>query len=136
MKVFDDLAEDILDLVFGGASYTPETTWYAAVLTDEPDQDGTGFTEVSGGSYARVAKTNNGTNFPACTPGTREKTNGTVITFPTATANWGAGVGVGLFSASSGGDCKAYAPFPTPETINNGNTFALAVGQLKFRILA
>jgi len=55
---------DSLDNIYG--SGTPATL-YAAMMTTIPDGDGTGGVEFAGGTYARVAKTNNSTNFPAAT---------------------------------------------------------------------
>lgn len=135
MVIDDDEAEALLDAILGSVTYTPSATVYLGLLTDDPAQDGTGYTEVTGTAYARVTKTNNTTNFPACVSGSRQKLNGTVITFPTAGASWGAVVGVGVFYASSGGDCKLYAPLPSPETINTGNVFSLAINALKFTAL-
>src|SRR5205823_752298 len=89
-----DYAEGkILDQVFGATAWTAPGTLYfglwgsAGSINDASTGGTTG--EVSGGSYARVAVTNNTTNFPAAT-GTAPTTkkNGTAITFPTATANW------------------------------------------------
>jgi hypothetical protein len=91
-------ANTLLDLLYG--SGTPATL-YVGLYTSTPGPDGTGGTEVSGGSYARKAVTNNGTNFPAAVDGI--KSNGTAITFATATADWGSVDGVGIFAASSGG---------------------------------
>lgn len=57
---------------------TPATVYLAAYVAS---------TEVSGNSYARVAITNNGTNFPAAAASA--KTNGTDFSFPEATGSWG-----------------------------------------------
>ncbi len=53
-----------LDSKFG--SGTPATL-YGAMMTVIPLGDGSGGTEFTGGTYARVSKTNNATNFPAAT---------------------------------------------------------------------
>lgn len=60
----DQWAKDILDAKFGSGS---PATVYAALLLTLPLGDGTGGTEFSGGTYARIAVTNNNTNFPAAT---------------------------------------------------------------------
>jgi hypothetical protein len=79
------LENAILDHVLGGPDYTRPGTLYIALYTVAPTDAGGG-TEVAGGSYARVAVTNNSTNFPAAAGGA--KTNGTLIEFAEATANW------------------------------------------------
>lgn len=70
-----------------------------------PNDAGTGGVEVSGGGYARVSITNNTTNFPNASNGS--KSNGTVITFPSATVAWGTVVGWGIWDASTGGNLIA-----------------------------
>ena len=54
----------LLDADFG--SGTP-ATWYLAAFLTMPAADGTGGVEPAVGSYARVAVTNNGTNWPVAT---------------------------------------------------------------------
>lgn len=55
----------ILDQIFGGTAWSPPATLYFGLSTTTIYADGTGITEPSGGLYARVAVTNNVTNFPA-----------------------------------------------------------------------
>lgn len=62
------LEGSLLDHVFGSVDYTPPVTFYVALFTVTPSDSGGG-TEVSGGSYARVAMTNNPTNFPNASSG-------------------------------------------------------------------
>ena len=67
----------MLDARFGSGA---PATYYAAVYVSG--------VEVSGNGYARVAITNNVTNFPAAAAGVQ--TNGTEIAWPQATGgNWG-----------------------------------------------
>lgn len=84
-----------LNKSFGNTDYTPAATHYLALYTSAPDETGGG-TEVTGGSYARVAITNNVTNWPAAAAG--EKANGTAATFIQATADWGTVVAWGIHS--------------------------------------
>lgn len=113
------LANEILDHVLGAAAYSAPATVYIALFTTLPEADGTGGTEVSGGSYARVSVTNNSTNFPAAAAG--RKTNGTAITFASPTANWGTLAGAAVMDASSGGNFLYIGPFSIPKTVNNGD---------------
>ncbi len=88
-------------------------TLYFGLLTTAPAADGTGQVECAGTSYARVAKTNNTTNFPTISAGAI-KVSGTAITFPSPGASdWGNIVAVGIFDASSGGNMVAWMPIPT-----------------------
>lgn len=88
----------------GSTTYSP-ATWYLGLSTTEPNDDGSNFTEPSGGSYARVEVTNNSTNFPAASTssGVTTKTNGTDFEFADPTGNWGTVIYWGWFTASSGG---------------------------------
>jgi hypothetical protein len=125
----DYLENKVLDLLLGGGTYTVPTTVYVALYTVAPTDAGGG-TEVSGGGYARVAVTNNATNFPAASGGS--KSNGTTITFPTATADWGTVVAVGIFDASTAGNLLFWANLTTSKTIQNGDTAQFASGSLTF----
>jgi len=125
---FSDFLElELLDHVFGNAAYSTPATLHVALFTAAPSDTGGG-TEVSGGSYARVAVTNNATNFPAASGGA--KANGTAVTFPTATASWGTVVAFGIFDASSGGNLLAWATLTTNKTIGSGDTASFPVGDI------
>lgn len=122
----DFLENELLDHVFGAAAYTAPATLYMAAFTSTPNDAGGG-TEVSGGSYARVAVTNNATNFPAASGGS--KTNGTVIDWPEATASWGSIVGIAIYDASSGGNQLGWSD-TSSTTINSGDTLRLQANDL------
>jgi hypothetical protein len=119
----------VLDGLLGSGS---PATVYVALFTTLPGEDGTGGTEVSGGSYARVAVTNNSTNWPAATTvaGAGTKSNGTAVTFPTATANWGTVVGFGFYTASSSGTLIGYGSLSSSVAVNSGNQASFGVAAL------
>jgi hypothetical protein len=119
----------VLDVRYGGsASYTKPGTVYIALFTSMPTVLGNDGTEVSGGSYARVAVTNNATNFPNASAGA--KSNANDITFPGATASWGSIVGVGIYDAATVGNLQDFQTLVTPKTVGNGDVFSLSAGQL------
>lgn len=131
MSATDVRERAILDAIFGSGS---PATWYVGITTTTPNDDGTGFTEPVGGSYARVAKTNNSTNFPAAstTSGRTVKKNGTAITFPNPTGSWGSIFGLGFFTASSGGTPELTQLLDDPITVASGNTpVEVAVNELE-----
>lgn len=117
-------ANEILNYLFGSGS---PATLYIGLYTSAPNADGTGGTEVTGGSYARAAVTNNATNWPAAAGGVKQ--NGTAITFATASANWGNVTSAGVFAASSGGTPKYFGDLDTDRTVNNGDAFSFATSQ-------
>ncbi|MBN9393105.1 MAG: hypothetical protein J0I20_34045 [Chloroflexi bacterium] len=104
----DAYENTVLDTALGNGS--PASLYWA--LVQEFTGDGT-FTEASGGSYARVAQTNNSTNFPAASGGS--KSNGTTVTFVQATADIAADPnrihGWALMDASSGGNARYWGEF-------------------------
>lgn len=127
MGSFSDYLENkVLDHVFGGGDYTRAATLYIALLTATPTDASTGstITEPSGGSYARVSVTNNATNFPAASGGS--KSNGTTITFTTASASWGTVTHVGILDASSAGNLLAWGALTASKTVDSGDTVSFA----------
>lgn len=128
MSSFSDYLEDeVLDHVFGAATYTAPATLYFAAYTAAPTDAGGG-TEVTGGAYARASQTNNATNYPASSGGS--KSNANAITFTTASgANWGTVVAIGIFDASSGGNLLAWDDF-TGVVINDGDTLEIPASNL------
>ena len=128
MSFTDFLENELLDHVFAGASYTPPATLYVGLSTTVPNDAGGGFTEPVGFSYARVAKTNNLTNWPAAVGGA--KANGTAITFPQATGSWGTIVYAALFDAPSGGNMLGYGALGASRTIGNAEVLEIPVSDL------
>ena len=123
------LENKIIDHVLRGTPYTAPTTVYFALLTAAPSDAGGG-TEVTGGSYARVALTANTTNFAgtqaAASTAVSSGTNGTtsnnvVVTFPTPTANWGVATHMAVYDATTSGNLLVYGALNASKTINNGD---------------
>ncbi len=125
MSGFSDYLEDkVLDHVFGGNAFTAPTTLYVALYTVAPSDTGGG-TEVSGGAYARQtgAFTVSGTN-----PTTA--TNSAAIEYPTATADYGTVVAVGILDASSSGNLLAYSTLDASKVVSSGDVFRFNAGDL------
>ena len=77
-----DYAENkVLDHILGTASFTMPTV-HLALWIGNPTDAGSGGAEVSGASYARQAA-----SFSASSGG--GSTNSALLTFPTATTDWG-----------------------------------------------
>ena len=115
----------LLNHILGGAAYTNPATWYLALYTATPGELGGG-TECVGGAYARVTLTNNTTNFPTTTTGT--KSLGVAAAFAEATNNWGTITGFALCDAASGGNICMYGNLTTPVVIAQGDVARVAVG--------
>ena len=125
------------------AAGTGPTTTYVALFTVTPSDTGGG-TEVTGGSYARVAVTSSLANWAGtqsagsttASTGTGGTTsNNASITFPTPSANWGVVVAAGIFDASSAGNLLLYGAVSPNKTINNGDPApSYAAAALTFQI--
>ena len=137
------LQNKYVDWLLRGQAYTPPTTVYVALATSASGASACG-TEVSGGSYARVAVTSSLSNWAGTqsagsttvSSGTSGQTsNNGAITFPSPTANWGTILSFCVFDASSGGNMLFYAPLTTSKTVNNGDAApSFAAGALTYTI--
>lgn len=132
----------MIDWLMRGQALTPPATGYIALFTTCPT-DSTAGTEVSGGSYARVAVTASlanwaGTQSAASTTassGTGGTTsNNSVITFPAATADWGTVNCFGYMTASTSGTLVFYAALTASRNITNGSTASFAAAALTLQI--
>lgn len=122
----------IAEAAFGGVSYSGEATYYAALIIGA-STGLSGGTEVSGGSYARVAVTNNQTNFGSAASGV--VLNDVAITWPQSSASWGSINCVRLYDASSGGNIKFGAIIDPTLTVDAGGiTPSIPVGSLSFTV--
>lgn len=116
------LETQVLNHVLRNVVYTPPATIYVGLFTVIPTDAGGG-TEVVGGSYARQSVV-----FSA--PAPDSVSNTALITFPTATADWGAIVGFALFDALVAGNMLVYATLATPRTVLTNDEFRFPIGQL------
>lgn len=92
-------------------------------------------TEVSGGSYARVAVTANSTNWPGPTTNDGTVSNGAAVTFPAPTANWGVVTHWFIADAASSGNLLWCAALTVQKTINNGDAApSFAIGALSVQV--
>jgi hypothetical protein len=124
----DYLNNKILDLVFGATTFTPPATLYVGLSQGTANKTGNVF-EPSGAAYARVPVTNNATNFPAATGGT--KANAAILTFPTPTGSWGTVQSLFIADAPTGGNVIAMADLTTPKAVSSGSSApSVAVGAL------
>ena len=106
------------------AAFSP-TAWEVALFTNVPSFDGTTApVEVSGGSYARLSIAAASWSVAGGT-----MSNASTVLWPTATANWGTVLSVGLYNADTA-ELAAIRELPTPQTINNGETYQQAAGSV------
>lgn len=109
------------------------TNLWVALFTVTPTDSTTG-TEVTGGSYARVAVVRTGAGWDAASgasPGTTQNTG--AITFATATADWGVVTGFGVCLSLAGAlstDLVYWGALTASKTVSNGDTASFAIGAL------
>lgn len=127
------LEDAIIGHLFRGTPYTAPTTLYVALFTAAPGEAGGG-TEVSGGSYARVAVANSSAQWDATSGGNGTTANTNTITFPAPTGDWGQVTHWGIYDASTAGNLLIYADLTDPKSINNGDPApSFAAGALTYQ---
>lgn len=144
MAALTNYAENkIIDALLRAQALGAPATWYVALFTADPTETGGG-TEVSGGSYARVAVAASLANFAGtqaagstvASSGTGGTTsNNGAVTFPAPTANWGSITYFALMDASTGGNAWVYGALTVAKTVNNGDAApSFAAAALTFQI--
>jgi len=100
---------------------------YIGLFTVIPDEDGAGGTEASAGNYVR--KNTAGGDWEAAAAGAIQNAND--ITFiECAAGNWGLIVGIGIWDAESGGNCRSWMPLGANKQVDIGDTFRLEAGDI------
>lgn len=134
----------IADAMFRGQAFDSSTpaNYYIALYTS-PCTDAAAGTEVTGGSYARVAVARSlaawngthGTNSGVSTGATGIVSNAAVIQFAAPTANWGVVSAFAVTDALTAGNQVVCANLTTPKTINNGDAGpSFAIGALTVQV--
>jgi hypothetical protein len=134
----DFLENRIIDQLFRGQAAPTTTTLHVGLLTTAPSDAGGG-TEVSGGSYGRVAVTSSlanwaGTQSAGSTVASNgsggQTSNNAAITFPTPTAGWGTVTHFGIYDASTGGNLLFWGALTIAKTINQADTVTFPAASL------
>lgn len=121
------LADELLDHILNGSTFTKPATAYLALYTTMPNAADSGGVEVSGGSYARVeCWGTDDWDAPDATGGFTANTN--TKTFPVATANWGTVTGMAIRSANTAGNLFWFKTLIASKTVYNGDTFRFSAG--------
>lgn len=142
--VLENFAENkLVDALLRAQAIGTPATWYAALNTDACTE-GAAETEVTGGSYARVAITAGLTQWAGtqsagsttASSGTGGTTsNNAVVTFPTSSAAWGTLTSVTLMDASTAGN--EWVCIDLTSTFNvsgTGITVSFPAASLQFQI--
>lgn len=126
----DHLENKLVDHLLRGTALSESSpaSVYVGLLTAACSDSSAG-TEVSGGSYARVAvsrgtsawKGTHGTTTGASSGTSGTVSNAAAITFPAPTANWGTVTHFAIYDASTAGNMWVCQALTTSKTINNGD---------------
>lgn len=126
MAAFSDYLENaLLDHVLGNAALTQPADVYVALFTDAATagelEAGTITNEVAGGTYARQA-----VGFDAAAGGTTSNSAGVSFTdMPALTVSY-----VAVMDAATAGNVLFYGALTASKTLNAGDTFTIAAGDL------
>jgi hypothetical protein len=120
MPGFSNYLEDlVINATFRGTAWPAWTTGnhYIALFTSDPTDAASG-TEVTGGSYARVAVSRASGSWaaPSDSSGAQQTSNSSAVTFPSPTVTYFA-----AFDASTAGNMLGSGALTTSRTINNGD---------------
>ena len=116
------LENALINATLRATTYTSPAAVYVSLHTADPTDAGTG-TEVSGGSYARVAVTMGA-------PSNGVSLNTAAVEFPQATGSWGTVGWIGILDASTSGNLLYHSPLDVSKTIASGDIFKIAIGSL------
>lgn len=116
------LENALINATLRATTFTSPATVYVGLYTADPTDDGSG-TEVSGGSYARQSVT-----FGA--PSNGVSTNSAAVEFPQCTSTWGTVSHIGILDASTSGNLYYHTALDSSKTIETGDVFKIAIGNL------
>ena len=123
-----------LNLIAGSVMHSPSMTlpteYYVALSTSVPSQDGSGFTEVTGGAYAR------GVFGTGAAPANGVVSNAADVEFQECTANWGTIKAFGIYDAANGGNLLMYDEVTPNQSVVTGNQVRFKPGSLKLTVQA
>jgi hypothetical protein len=131
MSISNYAANTHLNFDLGATSYSAPATWYVGLSTVSVTATGS-YTEPVSGSYARVAVTNNKTNFSTSTGSTL--TNLTAITFPESSGSWGTITDIMYLDASASGNLWYYQALPTPKIVQSETTVSFSASTINITI--
>jgi len=137
-----DLSAKIKNEVLGATAYAAESNtywglWTTTAGTDMDAYHGATAGEVSGGSYDRVTKANNTTNFAGIS-GDAAKVNSNDITWPTASANWNSSNTIPQLLVLNGNAKTSadlgmlWGDFTVAKAVLSGDTAKIATGDFSY----
>lgn len=127
-RISDLAANQLLDVMFGQVANPFAATYYLALSTTPPLDDGSGITEPAVGDYDRAPFDNDGVTFPGAAD--RSTTIAVDIVFPTASAGWGDISHFAVFDDPSAGNFLGWGALPDTIPVLTGATPTWVSGSL------
>ena len=129
-QISDYLEQKLLEHIFLNSALPVPANVYVSLHTAALLDDSSG-TEVSGGSYARVAVSTSGGWTAVVTNGSAKKTdNASPVLFPTASGSWGSITHFGIWDTGAGGNLLFRGTLAAPKTVGIGDTLRFQANQL------
>lgn len=123
----DFLETQLLSHILGRTTYTAPATLYIALFNISPGDDGGA--EIGGLDYARVAYTNNPSDWT--TPVQGQRANANEISFPiVGSGAWGTIVSFAIMDQSSGGNMLYWGDLYNPIDTEDGDTIQFNPGEM------
>ena len=123
----DYAANKVIKAEFGATANTPPAVLYLSLHTADPGE--TGASEVTASDYARLAVSNNPTNWIAGASAGSIK-NAADLLFAAAVNAWGTITHVGIWDAASGGNLRWKGALTIPKVVNANGQFRFSAGTL------
>ena len=133
-----ELAEALDNLLNDTANWSTSDMFVGLSYAVPSDANGTGYDEVTEAGYSRQAVTAAQWDLPTAAEPS-EVDNNVTVTWGPATANWdnaaaGTIQAIGFHTLASGGSLLAWAPTSTTPTVNNGDSFQIAIGDINIQL--
>ena len=129
MNIGNYLRNSILNETIAGTGFVPADTLEIRLFSTTLTAAGVG-TEITNAGYARKTISNDTTNFPTSTSGT--KTNALRIDIDAATEDWDDVLAVGLFDEDD--NLYFYENFPSAISILNGQNLFFDAGDISISL--
>ena len=112
----------ILDHIFDESSYTAPT-WYVALSTTDPGEDGSTITEPVGNGYTRIV-------LGATTRTLNSVVNDAAVTYAAASGSWGTIAYIALFDAVTAGNFLGSNALDSALAVGSGETARFQAGDI------
>ena len=122
MSYSNYLEAAVLDHLFDESAYTAPT-WYVALSTADPTEDGSGIAEPVGNGYTRIA-------LGATTRTVSEVVNDAAVTFAEASGSWGTISHIAFFDAASAGNFLGSNALDSSLAVGSGDTARFPAGDI------